>query len=106
MFVAILASQAYARRHAPENIVIRQVVRTTAGKVLRSEELNAGEKEVAAGILRGNPEFGNPHAVRCGWCHESRTLFRDENDGPFEVTSRGWLCVTCDVRAASQEIKF
>ncbi len=92
--------------YASENLMIRQVVRTTAGKVLRSEELNAGEKELAAGILRGNPEFGNPHAVRCGWCHESRTLFRDENDGPFEVTSRGWLCVTCGVGAASQEIKF
>ncbi|MEA2465726.1 MAG: hypothetical protein QOJ98_3473 [Acidobacteriota bacterium] len=98
--------EAYARSHEPENRLIRQVVRTTAGKILRSEDLTAGEKEMAVGILRGNPEFGNPHAVRCGWCHESRTLFRDENDGPFELTSRGWLCVTCDVRAASQEIKF
>lgn len=86
--------------------MIRQVVRTTAAKILRSEDLTAGEKEMAAGILRGNPEFGNPHAVRCGWCHESRTLFRDESDGPFETTSRGWRCVTCDVGAASQEIKF
>ena len=86
--------------------MIRQVVRTTAGKILRSEELSPGEKEMASGILRGNPEFGNPHAVRCDWCHESRTLFRDESDSPFLLTPRGWLCETCDVRAASQEIRF
>lgn len=86
--------------------MIRQVVRTTAGKVLRSDDLAIGEREVAAGILRGNPEFGNPFAVRCDWCHESRTLFRDENDAPFKLTARGWNCETCDVRAASQEIKF
>jgi len=86
--------------------VTRQAVRTTAGKVLRSDDLIADEKEVAAAILRANPDFGNPHIVRCDWCHETRTLFRDENDGPFKRTDHGWLCEPCDVRAASQEIKF
>lgn len=92
--------------HVREKIVIRQVVRSTAGKVLRSEELDPGEKEMAAGVLRGNPEFGYPHAVRCDWCHETRTLFCDESDGPFLRTSRGWDCETCGTRAASQEIRF
>jgi len=84
----------------------RQVVRTTAGKVLRSDDLIADEKEVAAAILRANPEFGNPHVVRCDWCHETRTLFRDEDDGPFKVTDHGWRCEPCNARAASQEVKF
>ena len=84
----------------------RQVVRTTAGKVHRSDDLKAGEKEAAAGILRENPELGNPHAVRCDWCKETRTLFADENDGPFARIERGWICKTCDARAASQEIRF
>lgn len=84
----------------------RQTVRLTAGKVLRSEDLIADEKEVAAGILLANPDFGNPHVVRCPWCHETRTLFRDENEGPFTLTAHGWLCESCDVRAASQEVKF
>lgn len=84
----------------------RQTVRTTASKVLRSEDLIADEKEVAAGILRENPELGNPHVVRCPWCHETRTLFRDENDGPFKLVAHGWLCEHCDVRAASQEVRF
>jgi len=84
----------------------RQIVRATAGKVLRSDDLIADEKEVAAGILRANPDFGNPHVVRCDWCHETRTLFRDENDGPFRLTAHGWLCESCNVRAASQEVRF
>jgi len=84
----------------------RQVVRVTAGKVLRSEDLIADEKEVAAGILLANPQFGNPHVVRCDWCHETRTLFRDENEAPFKLTPHGWLCEACDVRAASQEVRF
>ena len=84
----------------------RQVVRTTAGKVLRSDELIDGEKETAAVFLRANPGFGNPHVVRCPWCHETRTLFRDESDGPFKIVSNGWLCETCNVRAASQEVRF
>lgn len=83
----------------------RQVIRMTATKVLRSEDLTADEKEVAAGMLRANPGVGNPHAVRCDWCHESRTLFRDENEGPFKLTIHGWLCEPCNTRAASQEIK-
>lgn len=84
----------------------RQIVRITAGKVLRSDDMIAGEKEIAAGILRANPNFGNPHAVRCDWCHEARTLFRDEDDGPFKLTAHGWRCEPCNTRAASQEIKF
>ena len=84
----------------------RQVVRMTAGKVLRSEDLDCNEKEVAADVLRANPHFGNPHIVRCDWCHETRMLFRDENDGPFKLTAHGWLCEPCNVRAHSQEVKF
>ena len=86
--------------------IVRQSVRNTAAKVLRSEDLAANEKEQAASILRENPSFGNPHAVRCDWCRESRTLFRDENDGPFELITHGWRCTSCNVTAASQEIRF
>ncbi len=85
---------------------MRQVVRMTAGKVLRSDDLIGDEKEVAAGILRANPEYGNPHVVRCPWCHETRTLFRDESDGPFHRTTHGWHCQPCDARAVSQEVRF
>jgi hypothetical protein len=85
---------------------MRHIVRATAGKVLRSDDLIGDEKEVAAGILRANPAFGNPHVVRCHWCHETRTLFRDESEGPFQVTAHGWHCQPCDARAASQEVRF
>jgi len=85
---------------------MRQEVRTTAGKVLRSDTLVAGERDAAVQILLAHPELGNPHAVRCDWCRESRTLFRDENEAPFKITAHGWSCEACDVRAASQEIKF
>lgn len=84
----------------------RQTVRSTAEKVLRSDDLAAGEKAAAAAILIANPAFGNPHAVRCDWCHEKRTLFRDENDGPFRISEHGWLCEPCNVRARDQEIKL
>jgi hypothetical protein len=84
----------------------RQIVRVTAGKVLRSDDLVAGEKETAADILRTTPSLGNPHAVRCDWCHASRTLFRDEADAPFTLTAHGWHCAKCNARAASQEIRF
>lgn len=84
----------------------RQSVRVTAGKVLRSDELIGDERMVAAGILLANPELGNPHVVRCEWCRETRTLFRDENDGPFKVAPRGWTCEACNTRAASQEIRL
>ena len=84
----------------------RQSVRATAGKVLRSDDLIAGEKEAASAVLRANPQFGNPHAVRCHWCHETRTLFRDEDEAPFKATPNGWVCEPCDARAASQEIRF
>lgn len=88
---------------------MRQTVRVTAGKVLRSEDLTPGEKEAAASFLRANPEIGNPHIVRCDWCHETRMLFRDENDAPFTrttTTTQGWRCQSCDERAASQEVSF
>jgi hypothetical protein len=84
----------------------RQAVRSTAARVLRSEDLIAGEKEAAATILRANPAFGNPHVVRCDWCREVRMLFRDESEAPFRLTPHGWFCEPCDVRAANQEIKF
>lgn len=85
---------------------MRQSVRITAGKVLRSEDLIADEKERAAKILRENPALGNPHVVRCDSCRETRTLFRDEDDGPFKVAPHGWRCEPCDVRASSQEVRF
>lgn len=87
-------------------VEMRQTVRIAAGRVLRSEDLFMGEKEAAAGILRANPALGNPHVVRCGWCRETRTLFRDENDGPFLLTARGWRCEPCNTAAASQEVRF
>lgn len=88
------------------DVKTRQVVRTTAGKVLRSDDLIGNEKEVAAGILRAHPALGNPHVVRCNWCRQTRTLFRDENDDPFTLTAHGWFCGSCDVNASSQEIKL
>lgn len=84
----------------------REAVRATAGKVLRSEDLIADEKEAAAAILQANPHFGNPHVVRCGWCHQTKTLFRDEDEKPFKHIPHGWLCEACDLRASSQEVKF
>ena len=84
----------------------RQTVRATAGRVTRSDTLLAGEKEEAAAILRANPAYGNPHVVRCDWCYETRTLFRDEDEAPFKRFERGWLCEPCDARAASQEVRF
>jgi hypothetical protein len=84
----------------------RQVVRITAGKLLRSDELIGNEKEIAADLLREHPDLGFPHVVRCNWCRETRVLFRDENEGPFLLTEHGWRCGTCDVSAPSQEIKF
>jgi hypothetical protein len=85
---------------------MRHEVRITAGKMNRSDDLKDGEKEAAAEILRANPAFGNPHVVRCDWCRETRTLFRDENDAPFKVITTGWLCEACNMRAASQEVRF
>ena len=82
-----------------------QTVRATAGRVLRSEDLVEGEREAAAAVLRANPSFGNPHIVRCDWCKETRMLFRDENDGPFQLTAHGWRCEPCNVRASSQEVR-
>jgi hypothetical protein len=85
---------------------VREIVRITAGKLLRSDDLVGNEKNIAADILRAHPELGFPHVVRCNWCRETRTLFRDEALGPFQLTAHGWRCGFCDVSAASQEIKF
>jgi len=85
---------------------MRDIVRTTARKVLRSDDLGVGEKQTAAAILLANPAFGNPHVVRCDWCRETRMLFRDECDGPFTLTAHGWRCDPCNVPAASQEVRF
>lgn len=84
----------------------RHAVRTTAGKVNRSEELTGDEKAVAAAILRENPSLGNPHVVRCGFCGTTRTLFRDESDAPLKRSGHGWRCEACNVGAGSQEVKF
>lgn len=88
------------------DVKTREVVRITAGKLLRSDDLTGNEKDVAVGILRAHPALGNPHVVRCNWCRQTRTLFRDENEGPFKLTPHGWLCGPCDVNASSQEIKL
>lgn len=84
----------------------RQIVRETAGRMLRSEDLAESEREKAAEFLRENAALGNPHMVRCDWCHETTMLFRDEDRGAFTRTVRGWRCNTCDENAASQEVKF
>lgn len=84
----------------------RNTVRVTAGRVFRSDDLVGDEKAVAIAILRENPGLGNPHVIRCPWCKETRTLFRDENDAPFEIAGRGWRCVPCEMAAASQEVKM
>jgi hypothetical protein len=84
----------------------RQIVRDTAERVLRSEDLGNGERETAAAFLRANPTLGNPHMVRCDWCHETTMLFRDEDMGVFTRTRRGWRCTMCNDHAASQEVRF
>ena len=84
----------------------RGVVMATAAKVLHSGELNTGEQAHAAAILSANPHLGNPHVVRCHWCHATRMLFRNESDDAFTQTAGGWLCGPCDTRAASQEIRL
>ncbi|GAC1437302.1 MAG: hypothetical protein NVSMB68_09210 [Thermoanaerobaculia bacterium] len=84
----------------------RQVIRDTAGRVFRSDDLVGAERENAAQFLRDNPALGNPHMVRCPWCHETTMLFRDEDLGVFIRTRRGWRCTPCDDHAASQEVRF
>ena len=84
----------------------QQLVRVTAGKILRSETLEDDEKSVAAAFLAAHPECGNPHAVRCGWCHATATLFRDEGDDRFTAIGHRWRCDGCNITAASQEIKI
>jgi Cysteine-rich small domain len=84
----------------------RQVIRETAGRVHRSEDLTGSEKELAAEFLRENPALGNPHMVRCDWCYEKTMLFRDEDMGTFTRTRHGWRCTACNEFAASQEVRF
>jgi len=84
----------------------RQVVRNTAGRIFRSEDLQKNERETSAALLRENPTVGLPHMVRCNWCHAMNVLFRDEDIGVFERTGRGWRCTKCDEHAASQEVRF
>jgi hypothetical protein len=84
----------------------RQVIRETAGRVARSEDLEGSEKQNAADFLRENPLLGNPHLVMCDWCHATTMLFRDEDLGAFTRTPRGWRCTKCDEFARSQEVRF
>ncbi|MGZ7030724.1 MAG: hypothetical protein ACXVIJ_02030 [Thermoanaerobaculia bacterium] len=84
----------------------RQIIRETAGRVARSEDLTGTEKEDAAEFLRENPELGNPHLVRCDWCNATTMLFRDEDMGAFTRTRRGWRCTACDESSRSQEVRF
>jgi hypothetical protein len=84
----------------------REIIRETAGRMSRSEELKLGSKESAAEFLRAHPAMGNPHVVRCSWCHQTTVLFRDEDLGAFAIAGRGWRCVACNEFAASQEVKF
>ncbi len=85
---------------------IRETIRLTAGKLLRSDDLIDDEKALGAALLRENAECGNPHAVRCQWCKQTDMLFRDEDGGTFKRARRGWYCSKCDEPAASQEVKF
>jgi hypothetical protein len=87
-------------------LATRNIVRATARKVLLSDDLIAGEKDAAIAILRASPEIGNPYVVRCDWCHETRTLFRDETDSPFKLSPRGWICEPCGMPVSCQEIRF
>ena len=84
----------------------RQMVRDTAGRVFRSDDLAVNEKKDAMEYLRANPALGNPHMVRCSWCHQTRVLFRDEDNETFTRTARGWLCSKCQEHAASQEVRL
>ena len=101
---ALAADAAAARASAAATRACERGVRTIYKKIDSTLRGNVGAE--AAAILRANPEFGNPHVVRCGWCGEIRTLFRDEDEAPFQRTTHGWLCENCNVRAASQEVKF
>src|SRR5258708_36837392 len=58
-----------------EDRLTRQIVRATAEKVLRSDDLIADEKEPPASLLRANPAFRNPPVLRCDSAHETKTLF-------------------------------
>ena len=94
------------QQNEPMNDSAREAVRSTAAKLLRSDDLDLGEKDGAVGILRANPGIGYPYAVRCDWCHEYRTLFRDENEAPFKLTAHGWTCEPCAMPARIQEIRI
>ncbi len=101
------AKEALGRILAPANCVFdRESIRLTAGKILRSDDLDENEKAHAATHLREHAAAGNPHIVRCAWCKNSKMLFRDEDDDAFHRHGRGWKCTKCDEPAASQEVKF
>lgn len=97
---------AHEHEDTPMNDAAREAVRSTAAKLLRSDDLEPGEKDEAVAFLRANPGIGYPHAVRCDWCHEYRTLFRDESNAPFTLTAHGWNCEPCAMPARSQEIRI
>jgi hypothetical protein len=84
----------------------RQIVRDTAERMFRSDDVARNEKQDATTYLRANPSIGNPHMVRCSWCHQTRMLFRDEDKDSFIRTARGWRCTNCNEHAASQEVRF
>lgn len=84
----------------------REIIRSTAGRMLRSDDLAENEKETASELLRKNPGFGNPHMVRCDWCHTTAMVFRDEDHDTFKRAGRGWRCEKCNENAASQEVRF
>lgn len=84
----------------------REIIRVTAGKMLRSDDLDENEKAIAIALLRTNTGFGNPHVVRCTWCQKMKMLFLDEDDDTFKRLNRGWSCASCNEPASSQEVKF
>ena len=91
---------------AVAKVLDRQMVRDTAERVFRSDDVARSEKQDVTDYLRANPAIGNPHMVRCSWCHQVRMLFRDEDKDSFTRTARGWRCTNCNEHAASQEVRF
>ena len=89
-----------------EPVMDRQTVRDTAGRMFRSDDLAVNEKQDAKEFLTANPAIGNPHMVRCSWCHQTRMLFRDEDRDTFTRTAHGWRCTDCNEHASSQEVRF
>ena len=88
------------------NRMEREIIRVTAGKMLRSDDLDENEKATAVALLRANIGFGSPHVVRCPWCQKMKILFVDEDDATFKRLRHGWRCASCNEPASSQEVKF